>query len=300
MNLIKLIIPPGFFYLVRYIKRRLKREYTIQDFSLKLSRGHLLSEFQNHHRLYDRFLPYLSKYIESNETIVDVGANIGDTAYQIAAESDSKVICIEGSEKFYEYLKANIENLRAGKRNNITCIQALVSQEKSKGSLQHINGTASFVKDENLVSNVINKTLDVLLKDESNIRLIKVDTDGYDHDVLLSGEGTIKKHQPLLFWENVVENDQQLAGYDSLYQKLEDLGYSRLYIFDNLGNFLLSSTDFESLYSICQYVYTIKQHGDHKTFSYTDTLAVTEKDEKWVDAIIQNYKKDIIKTKGLR
>jgi len=145
MNFARLLVPPIIFYLFRYIKRQLKRNYQINDYSLKLTKGHSLPEFQKKHRLYDRFLPYLSKHIGSDETIVDVGANIGDTAYQISSQSDSKVICIEGSEKFYNCLVKNINNLPQDKRENISCIEALVGQETTKGGLKHINGTATFV-----------------------------------------------------------------------------------------------------------------------------------------------------------
>lgn len=270
-----------------------RKRYQIGELELSLSPGHLLAEFQKSHRLYDRFLPYLAKHIDAESTIVDVGANIGDTAYLMTNETDARIVCIEGSKEFYAYLTKNIESLPSSNRNRISCINALVSQQSNQGSLQHINGTAKFVESKSS-SAVGSRTLDDIIKDETKVSLIKVDTDGYDHDVLLSGVKSIKQHQPLLFWENVIESDKQLGQYAHLYSKLVELGYTKIYVFDNFGNFLIADNSFDSQGMINNYVYSILKNQDTTTIHYTDTLAVTAKDESWVDSIIESYKKDVI------
>ena len=66
----------------------LDTEYRFADFSIVLPADHALPIYQKAHRLYDRFLPHLSKYIESGSTVIDVGANCGDTvAAMFAARS---------------------------------------------------------------------------------------------------------------------------------------------------------------------------------------------------------------------
>lgn len=299
MKLLKLLSPPILFHFFRYLRRRLKQQYIIEDFSLKLSPGHALPDFQAEHRLYDRFLPFLASFINEDQTIIDVGANIGDTAFQIATTFNGKIICIEGSEFYFKYLIANVKRLPSVKQENIQCIHALVSQTNTHGKLSHVNGTARFVENNTETTSIKNQSLDNLLQDVDGIRLIKVDTDGFDHDVLLSGKEIIEQHLPILYWENVVESDQQLSGYRNLYKALNELGYSKVYVFDNFGNLLLSSDTFDSLYSICQYTYTIKSGGDKSTFGYTDTLAVSTKDEEWIDEIIESYKSQVIKIKNV-
>jgi len=39
----------------------------------------MLPDDLKHHPKYDRFLPHKAKYIKSNESIIDIGANIVDT-----------------------------------------------------------------------------------------------------------------------------------------------------------------------------------------------------------------------------
>lgn len=54
-------------------------EYHYKEYSIKLPANHMLPVYQKYHPKYDRFLPHLVKYIEPSDTVIDVGANVGDT-----------------------------------------------------------------------------------------------------------------------------------------------------------------------------------------------------------------------------
>jgi len=298
MKLHRLLLPPAFFYLFRSVKRKIRKKYQIEDYSLTLSSGHTLPDFQKDHKLYDRFLPCLTKYLSVEQTIIDVGANIGDTAFLIRSSSDAKIVCVEGSEKFFGYLVDNINSLPVKKGNNINCIHALVGTQNNKGSLKHINGTAKVVKDDSHKADSNNSmSLNEIAKTVDNLTLVKVDTDGFDYDVLISGLKSISKEEPILFWENVIENEDQLKSYNKMYQELSLLGYTKIYIFDNFGNILLSNTSFDSQNAINEYIYSNSNYGGTKTFGYTDTLAVTSKHSSLVDKAISDYKKNYIYAK---
>ena len=86
-----------------YLKRRLNLNalYSYSNFSIFLPANHMRPIYQEHHRKYDRFLPHLVKYIGDGESIIDVGANVGDTlAGMVEANQSSKYICIEPDDIF--------------------------------------------------------------------------------------------------------------------------------------------------------------------------------------------------------
>ena len=61
------------------VKKNIKIEYKYNDFSILLPADHMLPLYQKVHKKYDKFLPHLVKYIKNYSTIIDVGANCGDT-----------------------------------------------------------------------------------------------------------------------------------------------------------------------------------------------------------------------------
>src|SRR5262245_60410796 len=79
--------------------------------------------------------------LERTGTIIDIGANIGDSLALIARHCNLNVLCVEGSDFFYEYLRENIS------RNFVrraTAKHALVVKDDADNprGLMHWGGTA--------------------------------------------------------------------------------------------------------------------------------------------------------------
>lgn len=291
MKIIKLLLPPILIHFYVYTKRVFQRRYKIGKYSIILPLGHTLPDFQKNNRLYDRFLPFMSKYIGEGETIIDVGANIGDTSIMMVNETKANIICIEPSDIYFSYLEKNIKRLPKDKRGQITCVKALVgSKELTGGCLVHSGGTAVIVENED-TNYVQFKALDDLIETKDNISLIKVDTDGYDFEVLLSANSLISKSKPILFWENQISNELQSLGYEKLYFFLDNLGYKYIYIFDNFGNVLLEEVTYKTLKMINSYVSSMDRMNSSRTFYYTDILAVTDKNKALASEIVNEFKK---------
>jgi Met-10+ like-protein len=75
--------------------------------------------------------------------VIDVGANIGDTAILLARFAPgTKVLCIEGDPRFMPYLKDNTAQI-----NEVTIAEAILSDrsEQVRGQFVTKNGTAHFV-----------------------------------------------------------------------------------------------------------------------------------------------------------
>ncbi|MGH1337368.1 MAG: FkbM family methyltransferase [Aureispira sp.] len=292
---IQQFIPPVLLTIKKRLERKFRKTHSIGDLSFAITSNHLLPEYQRDNKLYDRFLPVLAQFITAGQTIIDVGANIGDTAIMLRSTSQAQLLCVEPSDLYFPLLEKNIAQLPVGRKENIRCVKALVSRNEVKGTLKHINGTATIVEGSDTPNYVVT-SLDTLAQDTHNLALIKVDTDGYDYDVLLSGKETLKTQQPILYWENQIDNEDQQKGYEQLYQLLEENNYKYLYIFDNYGNLMVEKASFQTLKSINAYIRSMELYNCTRTMYYTDILGVTEEKHALVEQVIAAYKKEWIYT----
>lgn len=265
--------------------------YQIGSVKLRLPENHSLLLYQKNHKLYDRFLPHLAKYLNQEKLLIDIGANVGDTTIAMIQNCNNPIFSIEPSELFYSYLKRNIKNLSFPYRKRVKCINNFIGTGDLKGEFVHTGGTASVTTASN--SELIDyKTLDSIIEDDSDVELIKVDTDGYDFDVLKSSENILVKSEPILFWENQMFEKFQIKGFEDLYDLLQKIGYRYIYIFDNFGNLIIEESDFKTLKKINSYVLSMERNQSTRTFFYTDILASTEKNYSTVKKAILEYKKD--------
>lgn len=271
------------------------RKYTIGRFQITLNRTHLLPAYQANNRLYDRFLPVLCRYLNNNcAWIIDVGANIGDTTIAIIQNCHNPILAIEGHRRFYRLLMQNVKDLPEGKER-IKTANAVVGTGKFSGELACSGTTASRSHGDSLSSSV---SLDDVLRNEGqemdSVVLLKVDTDGYDADVILSAQGLLRRQKPILFWENAFSSKQQLEGLDQLYVALENLGYCHLWPFDNFGNPVLEECSFKAIRELNKYIFAQNFQGATRTFYYIDILATTDRDVEIARAAINSYRSEII------
>jgi len=281
------------FKLLNKIKGNFEEDikYSIGKYRLNIPNNHPLPQYQKSNRLYDRFLPVLVKYLNSDKIIIDVGANVGDTTIAMIQNCKNPIYSIEPSESFYPYLEKNIKKLISSDKERVKCINKFIGTGDFNGQLLHSEGTASVTTAS--ISNVINyKTLDSIIEDDTDVELIKVDTDGYDFDVLKSSENILFKSEPILYWENQMFEDFQIQGFNDLYKLLQKIGYKYIYIFDNFGNLIIEESDFEILKQINSYVLSMDRNQSTRTFFYTDILASTERNYSTVKKAILEYKKD--------
>jgi FkbM family methyltransferase len=167
--------------------------------------------------------------------IIDVGANIGDTACIIASKCKSKLVLVEGSDFYFPYLNDNAKKL-----SNVTSLHhCLVGDGRSHGGkLVHWGGTAHFVEDTESHP-VQTKTLAEL---STNFCMLKVDTDGWDYWILTSNMQTIDKLKPIIVFENQLRTDADFAACAHLYDELFACGYAYFCLFDEQGYHVLSTT----------------------------------------------------------
>jgi FkbM family methyltransferase len=143
---------------------------------------------------------------------VDVGANVGTTATAITKECNNPIFCVEGSPEYYSLLVRNTQGLP------VRCVNALAGSGRYGGTLVQQAGTARLSRsDTDSYAVPLDKLLSKAAIPANEVVLLKTDTDGYDADVILSAESTLRASQPMLFWENFFADSVEERDLDTLY-----------------------------------------------------------------------------------
>lgn len=122
----------------------------------------------------------------------------------------------------------------------------------------------------------------------SSAALIKVDTDGYDSECILSLGEFLRKSATLLYWENEICNDEQAKKFSEMTDFLSGSGYTAFFMFDNFGNYLCE-TNAAGMKDINYYLLRSQEKKSAVTFSYVDVLAAGENQHYFCRKIIQEY-----------
>lgn len=215
---------------------------------LVVSTDHPLPGTLAAHPHYSQNLPRLVGLVATRYPrpgLIDVGANIGDTARFVRARADTPVLCIEGNEDYVPFLCRNVAGmpdvqveecfLGDGDRDEGWSV---VSQEgtghlcgESRGSSRRRTTT---------------RTLDDVLAARapfSRAKVFKSDTDGFDAKVLRGARGYLSEARPIVF----LEYDRRLLeahGDDGLEMLLglRRAGYDGALIYDAFGILLVGLT----------------------------------------------------------
>ena len=220
----------------------------IGPYVLKLPASHRLPWTFEKHPLYSRNLSRINSYIARAAgrpyTIIDIGANIGDSAV-LLRESDrrNRIVCVEGNPEYLPLLEQNIRQL-----NGVDIIKTFVgsdSESKYGKLVSDGRGTTHIAESSSGSGETINYTA---LKDiisragiTDDIRLIKIDTDGFDCQIMKGNMETIEGYKPVLFFEYAPAwfpggRDTQKDIFDYLTQH----GYGYFIFYDGVGNYLIS------------------------------------------------------------
>jgi FkbM family methyltransferase len=230
-----------------------------------LPANHNLPLYQKNYKNYDKKLISISKiiYEKLGGVLIDIGANIGDTAAGIRANCDVPIFCIEGDEGYFKYLELNVKNLP-----NITLVKEFVGAENKKltGNYVKNEGTGKFIEN-NKENNAIDfKTLENIFRDlkirEPKVTLLKIDTDGLDFTIILGNIDFIKLTGTSIFFEYEINTDLDNSTSVKLVEILSLQGYNFI-AYDNFGNFLCSVTsDFTTRFrELNAYIQSCKKNG---------------------------------------
>ena len=277
----------------KLFRSKSKIEYRYGEFSILLPFNHRLPEYQRVHPKYDRFLPHLGQHLPPGSTVIDIGANVGDTLAGMVEKNPAlSFVCIEPDGEFFDYLVGNIERIKTVRPQlDALSVQSLVGRAVSGASLVGVGGTKHAVIDDK-VGSIKSRTLDEILADPpgvSNIRLLKSDVDGFDYDVLDASSSVIDQHGPMIFFECDCESDRQKVGYRKTLSSLESRGYADWTVFDNFGATMLRTSDLGLVYQLMEYVWAQRDRKTAPRIYYLDILAARARDKDLIGTALSSY-----------
>lgn len=207
------------------------------SWSLLMPFSHELPTYWNRFPTYDRLPLRVARTLRAEHgflSMVDVGANVGDTVRLTEPEVGDQYLAIEPHPAFFKYATSNLSAFP-----NVTCLcvacgssagRIVLSEERrgtaGRGEITKGPSVELLTLDELLEKRVLN----------APVTFIKIDTDGYDLDVINGAWRTIERDRPVL----LVECDVHLSGgavapWLAACLRLFEYGYFCVDVFDNFG-----------------------------------------------------------------
>lgn len=225
----KLILRAGSDPLVRY---------RIGAAELELPLSHELPFYRSDHPEYGEAVGRIAA--ELGGPVVDVGANVGDTAAIVRAHTDVPILCIEGDERFFAILRRNAARLDPPPELEHAYLDA-----PAWAAVERSRGTARVVAGEGRLRS---RTLAEILGDHPRFAapaLVKLDTDGLDVPILLAELDVLRRLKPALFFEY----DPHLGAEPVVFERLRELGYREAHVYENTGELARRTTLDDDIHS---------------------------------------------------
>ena len=207
--------------------------------------------------------------------MLDVGANVGDTALQVLNACNARILCVEADPYWVRFLRRNVgDDERIRVKETFLTVDELtkldVAPKRSKGTTRFVIGGAA------AVSQAISP---VSLKEEfpefSKLRLVKCDTDGFDTSLVPAIASAWLDSAPVLFFEcdYILARESNDSDPEAVWRRLASLGYMQVAVWDNFGN-PLGRLAIDSVAVVADALNHPKDFGYH----YWDVAVVHESD----------------------
>jgi len=283
-ELLKGLIPPVVVSLCRHLLRNPVRQdsFLMGAVPILLPKDHALPQYRKRWRLYDEPLRHISDALRGlykDFCAIDIGANVGDSAAVINAGGQTPVLCIEGDPVYYPYLEHNGKLLGS----HVVIEKCFVGEEQkwvNPALLQRHSGTTSGLNALRTAAATglpVSRLESIVARHPAfdQCQLIKIDTDGYDFDIILAHLRYLSKTKPVLFFEYLLDLTKQTSDKSlQCTHELERLGYSRFMVFDNFGHFLLSTNSSATFRELNLYLLSNATYGT--AVYYLDVCAIPD------------------------
>lgn len=265
------------------------QEYEIGKYRIDLGYGHMLSQYQREYPMYDRFLGELSKHLPGDNWAVDIGANVGDSVFLLRKHSDIRVLAVEPAADYYRLLCKNTAQL-----TDVYTEKCMISMNiMGEYRLIEHNGTAFAEKSEKGVQSEIPVvTLRDLLAargvEPGKVRMVKIDTDGFDAECIMSLGEILNQINAFIYFENYFDSREAHDKYEQAYRFLTKKRYTHFFIFDNFGNFLCEGNA-DTVKEINNYLLRAQRGDSARTMGYIDILTVKEELYQEAKSAVEEY-----------
>jgi FkbM family methyltransferase len=250
--------------------------YRLNSYDIKIPLSHSLPIVLKQYPDYAKNLARVASCVYHKYphlTIIDIGANIGDSVFILKEKVPCPILCIEGDSRFFQILQINTAACE-----NVSIKQVFVgtTDEQANKELVIVAGTAHFAESNNTtttfqkLSSILSTAPEFL-----NSKLVKIDTDGFDLSIIRGSLDFIQTIKPVLFFEYdpfflAKQNDDGIY----IFAQLHSLGYHSAAIYDNFGSYLISVSLKEQNQIADLHRYLLGRNGEY----YYDICLVHEED----------------------
>jgi FkbM family methyltransferase len=172
-------------------------------------------------------------------TMIDVGANVGDSAAIVRGQAQVPILCVEGEPRFFKLLKRNTEEMQEVEREN-----AFLGEVGDRVAAVHVHrGNARIVLAGGNRGSAM-RTLSEAIRAHprfAQAKLLKLDAEGFDCRIISSESRLLAHNKPVLFFEYHPPLCATV-GYDPypIFELLRGIGYTTLIVYKNTGQYLVS------------------------------------------------------------
>jgi FkbM family methyltransferase len=259
-------------------------------FELEFPENHLLLQFMKHQPYRDLWAGVVAGYVSAKypaSTFVDIGANVGDTAALIATHAKNKLVLVEASDYYFPILSRNARQFP----NEVVLKNVMVSAGESiSGKLHHWGGTARFEATPGGQAKIVTERLADVAGPQT--RFVKVDTDGFDVQILTGGLEWLAAERPAVVFEHDVTRREECQAADQLFEALCGIGYKHFVLWDDPGYHLLSTSSLAQLKDVNRYLFKRSEYTFQKGIVNVDVLCLHERDEDIYNAVTEWYRKN--------
>jgi FkbM family methyltransferase len=218
----------------------------VQGIDLYLPWSHMLPDYARMMPAYGQNLVQLAAGLKARSAdpgpleVIDVGANIGDSALQIVQAVDARVLCVEGDPYWAQYLHRNVD-----REQRIAVEEVLLTADEGEwGASNPVRegGTTRFVQDADGRTTAFGSVTAQALRDRQpdfdRARLVKSDTDGFEPVLVPAMAAAWQDRAPVLFFEfdPTLARAADSGDPNQVWTSLAELGYSQLAVWDNMGD----------------------------------------------------------------
>lgn len=209
------------------------RYYQCNGIKMNLNISNLVDHciyFSTDQKAIDRFITQ----IKPNDTVIDIGANIGYTALQFSRACEKgSVYAIEPSKVLFKTVE---DHLSLNEVKNTKVLNIGLGEKEETVRLYKVStsnsGMNRVLKDNDAPfdsESIIIKRLDNVVAEQNiqKVNAIKIDVEGYEYKILKGAFDTLKKFHPILLIEiDDLNLKEQQSSPIELFEFLFDLNYS--------------------------------------------------------------------------
>jgi FkbM family methyltransferase len=263
--------------------------YDLEGNRLLIPAVHELVRYRRYWQGYGENLGTIARHVLAKYptmSAVDVGANVGDSAVQLRRGAPVPVLCVEGDARFAELLRHNLRGV-----DDAEIEEAFIGPDRGDVRVERrsAGGTSWLVAAGDAGEDVRFVTLGSLLASHPRFArpaLIKIDTDGFDCDIVRAERDLLADLRTVVFFEYSPHMYADRDGAFEVFSVLRAAGYTQILAYLSHGEYLAAaSLGDERLLADLHSFATADVPFGQPSLRYLDICAFHAGDEDVADAV---------------